>query len=373
MQLYRSGDWVIGLWITGPTHNLLGLNLDAGAEWTIQDVSDADQPTGIDPSSIGEQVQKAIRDHLEETGTSVVVSGVCFSSGDTPSTEVYYSMAREILASADRLGTLVEVRFPGPPADQEGGRERQPRIEPGTEAYRLLYCDEDGDGVGLDEVQLLDPIPSERLGPLRTMLVDSDPFVRFQATLVLAAWADPAGLTAAGNLIREQEIHQLGFSPHRLFATDTAYDQIADALYVGAGIAEPPELAIIRRLTLELLDTFEFHFFRSGLRLLTERIEGPEFAAVISSAVRRAVAEGQYLKASEQMAAIARRQPGTAWSLVYLFVENGAIRDNVQANICDALAYVETKESRSLLNEMLASDVPGVEQAARRALEAQLL
>jgi hypothetical protein len=174
-------------------------------------------------------------------------------------------------------------------------------------------------------------------------------------------------------LIREQEIHELGSSPHRLFATDTAYDQIADALYVGAGIAEPPELAIIRRLTLELLDTFEFHFFRSGLRLLTERIEGPEFAAVISSAVRRAVAEGQYLKASEQMAAIARRQPGTAWSLVYLFVENGAIRDNVQANICDALAYVETKESRSLLNEMLASDVPGVEQAARRALEAQLL
>jgi hypothetical protein len=116
VQLYRSGDWVIGLWITGPTHNLLGLNLDAGAEWTIQDVSDADQPTGIDPSSITEQAQKAIRDHLEETGTSVVVSGVCFSSGDTPSTEVYYSMAREILASADRLGTLVEVRFSWPPS-----------------------------------------------------------------------------------------------------------------------------------------------------------------------------------------------------------------------------------------------------------------
>lgn len=67
---------------------------------------------------------------------------------------------------------------------------------PRTEAYQLLYCDDDGDVIGLDEVQLLDPIPADRVPKLRTLLEDSDFFTVYQALKVLVAWQDEAGFAS---------------------------------------------------------------------------------------------------------------------------------------------------------------------------------
>lgn len=45
-----------------------------------------------------------------------------------------------------------------------------------------------GGVIGLDEVQLLDPIPVERITKLTACLGDNDLYLAYQYGLVLAAW-----------------------------------------------------------------------------------------------------------------------------------------------------------------------------------------
>jgi hypothetical protein len=52
----------------------------------------------------------------------------------------------------------------------------------------LLYEDAQGEVIGLDEVQLLDPIPEHRIPLLRQLMNGQDKYLAVHAAQVLAAW-----------------------------------------------------------------------------------------------------------------------------------------------------------------------------------------
>jgi hypothetical protein len=60
------------------------------------------------------------------------------------------------------------------------------------EKHKIMYASADGEVIGLDEVQLLDPIV-ERIAPLRALLAGPNAYDAYQAALILAAWGDARG------------------------------------------------------------------------------------------------------------------------------------------------------------------------------------
>ncbi|MCU0430588.1 MAG: hypothetical protein MUF42_11520 [Cytophagaceae bacterium] len=62
------------------------------------------------------------------------------------------------------------------------------------ELYSLLYRDEEGELVGLEEVQLLDPIPVNRIPLLLNYISKEDEYVSYQIALVLTSWGQNQGL-----------------------------------------------------------------------------------------------------------------------------------------------------------------------------------
>lgn len=242
-------------------------------------------------------------------------------------------------------------------------------IEPNSEAYKLLYCDDDGDLIMLDEVQLMDEVPAERIEPLRAMLNGDDVYASYQATLVLAAWADPVGLDAAASHI-QNNVHEQQLSPHRLLGVDTAYDEIAQALAYGLNNADSAAVSIIEQAAKTLLARYEHHYFRSGMRRLLNKLADADLLAEMTSAVQRTITTGNHYQAAELLVPISRIDPVQAWKLIDLFRTETGIEREAQPNVCDALAQIHTPESKALLESLLSSDRAGVKDAAEKALAA---
>jgi hypothetical protein len=100
------------------------------------------------------------------------------------------------------------------------------------EKRRLLYESEDGEVIGLDEVQLLDPIP-ERIAPLRALLAGPDEYEAYQAALILAAWGDAQGAQHLSDTVLAARAGGPPLDPHRIRATDDeAPDLAAEALHL---------------------------------------------------------------------------------------------------------------------------------------------
>ena len=92
------------------------------------------------------------------------------------------------------------------------------------EYEHLLYCDETGELVGLAEVQLMDPAPVERIPAVQALLGEDDPYVAFQAAIVLAAWGDLTGLACIEQMIDSRIHERVTLCPHRLHDHDNVYE-----------------------------------------------------------------------------------------------------------------------------------------------------
>ena len=92
-----------------------------------------------------------------------------------------------------------------------------------ADIYQLLYADNTGEVVGLDEVQLLDPTPVERVPQLHELLAGRDKFLQFQSLLILAAWGDQAGVDYALHFLTQPTNEFEGLDTHRLHGTCLLY------------------------------------------------------------------------------------------------------------------------------------------------------
>lgn len=196
-------------------------------------------------------------------------------------------------------------------------------IETGSAAYQALYCDDDGTVINLDEVQYLDPVPTDRLPILYGLLGDDDPYACLQAVPVLVAWADPRGLRAAADLV-ENEAIDTGMMPHRLWGVDTAWDELASALAI-AHARPQHDGPLVDHLVEQLLARFERHFFDRGMHRLSLAVAKPVLLGPLLTAMHRASAAGKIDQAALLLEAIASIDPQVGWQTISLVVVDGAI------------------------------------------------
>ncbi len=244
-------------------------------------------------------------------------------------------------------------------------------IEPGSEAFDALYCDDTHQPIGLDEVQLLETISPGRRVIVRRLAGSDDEFERYQAALLLIAWGDVQALAAAERLIAEAPTRTVALAPYRLGGNDMAYDELAEALTVAVTVdratVEAFGPAQIRRLAKDLLRLVPDEDFRSGLRALL--LECSEFGLVddMMAAAGRAIAVGRTGLASELLEPIAVADPDRFWSVLDRMVDGATVPADVEANLCDALTHVPGPRSHQLLDNLLQSERPGVARAASAA------
>jgi hypothetical protein len=233
----------------------------------------------------------------------------------------------------------------------------------------LLYEDEAGNIIGLDEVQLLDPIPTQRVGLLRELLRNNDFYVAYQSALILAAWNDEEGLRTIEGFI-DNKIHlTMEVSPHRLYGYDNVYDEIAWAIYLSIEDDEnPPEyvLNLIRKI-LKLYGPCEFE---GSLKLCLLDINCSKLLPDIYKAFERAMDLNKKYLASQLLPILAKWNHVKCWEIIKTLLALKRQTPDPAHNIAEALGHINTIESKKLLSDLSKYPEVTVVEEARKSLAA---
>ena len=243
----------------------------------------------------------------------------------------------------------------------------QPGIAPGSKIFNLLYADEHGEEVGLSEVQMLEPIPEDRLRDTEALLRHDDLFVCFQAALVLTAWGKDSGLGAIETFIRQEGRDGQNLSPHRIHGQDNRFDDMADAIrvYVMSEGDRPHAVEALRGL----LKLYPRHFFESSLKWTLKGFTADNLGGDIRHAIEECRANGRPYQASQLLPVLAKADPEACWQLLPLFANEPAQVPDPAVNVAEALAYLDKPESIEMLKRYLTSTSPGVAETARESLD----
>ncbi|OJH33465.1 hypothetical protein [Cystobacter ferrugineus] len=235
------------------------------------------------------------------------------------------------------------------------------------EIHRLLYTDEQGNEVGLDEVQLLDPPPEERIPLVREILRNPDEYRVYQAALVLAAWGDDVGLEKLEEFI-DTRLHERGeFSPNRIDGEDNVYDEIAYAVHLHGLSGKRTDAR--ERIFRKLLGLYGPCFFESKLKHALLKSDLASLAPDVHAAIERALALGHPYLASQLLPVLARWEPSLAQRLIQTFSGRSSLIPDPMVNVAEALGYIDTPESRSVLTRLSRHADEEISEQARRSLE----
>lgn len=97
MQFNRTGRFHRILRVTGPTHNLLGLEFVAGAESGVVEMVDLASWSGP-PTLAAEEVRRAVQEGIQAAhqvlGSTVQARAIEFDATDSPPIRIYVAPAR---------------------------------------------------------------------------------------------------------------------------------------------------------------------------------------------------------------------------------------------------------------------------------------
>lgn len=239
------------------------------------------------------------------------------------------------------------------------------------EIRRLLYEDENGEVVGLDEVQLLDPVPTERIAPTRALLHSPDLYLVYQAALALTAWGDPAGLLQIEAMIDARVDRRMEFAPHRIYDYDNVYDEMADAVYI-YGLSSDAQREDRLRVFRKLLALYGPCYFESKLKSALLRMDlAGALVPDMQAALERAQGLGRLYLASQMLPPLARWEGEAARPLLDRFSAPPAKSDRApdpRLNVAEALGYLPGLDSRRQLEQMAQSPERAVAEQARASL-----
>lgn len=225
------------------------------------------------------------------------------------------------------------------------------------EAYRLLYEDEEGVPVGLDQVMLLSPAPLDRVPTLKPLLEAEDQYVAFQAAMVLAAWGVDAGVLHLEGMIDHADPQAEPLMPHRIRGYENCYDLMADAVDCYEMNGGAPEVAI--RIYGKLLALYGHFDFECALKDVLLNGHHRELIDLIERAFRRALGKSKIYLASQLLPLLAAWAPKTFWNLLPQIERRVGGTPDPANNIAEALGHIHTKESIDRL-EALARDPKAV-------------
>ena len=239
------------------------------------------------------------------------------------------------------------------------------------EIRHLLYEDEGDRVVGLDEVQLLDPVPAERIAPVRALLQSRDLYLVYQAALALTAWGDYAGLLQIEAMVDARVDRQMEFEPHRIYGYDNVYDVMADAVYL-FGLSSEAHLEERLRVFRKLLALYGSCYFESRLKSALLKMDSAEaLVPDMRLAMERAKSLGRVYLASQLLPPLARWTGEAVRLLLPGFFEPPTRRElapDPRTNVAEALGYLPGLESRRQLEQMAQSPDRPIYEEARAAL-----
>ncbi|WP_020408551.1 hypothetical protein [Hahella ganghwensis] len=236
-----------------------------------------------------------------------------------------------------------------------------------SEEYRLLYTDEYGEDVGLDEVQLLDPPLEERVPALSKMLNSSDPYLSYQSTLVLAAWGKDIALDKLEEYINKEDISNKGFSPNRITGEDNVYDELSYAVHL-YGLSEGNKERMLKAFK-KILAIYPDYYFESKLKLGLLSNDFVELIPFIEKAINNTLSLGKTYQASQLLPVLTKLDPDKGWQTIQQFTNLPASTPNPKANIAEALKYYPSEESLELLNTYTKNQDPAVALEAEQSLK----
>jgi hypothetical protein len=108
MQFSRDGDWYQVIRITGPSHNLLAIKLgELGASGPILErLSVGNEVPVIHGEDVQMQVLEGVTEANAQLGTDYQVVAIRFVTTDTPSSNIYRSLAKVIVEQLAQEGTF---------------------------------------------------------------------------------------------------------------------------------------------------------------------------------------------------------------------------------------------------------------------------
>ncbi len=227
-------------------------------------------------------------------------------------------------------------------------------IDPKSEIYLLLYTNEDGEEIGLEEVQLLDPPIASRISDLIELLSNNDIYIVYQSTLILASWGINEGIEKLEEFI-DTKIHRIGrIDPDRINGRDNVYDNLSEAVdyYELSG----GDTRIIERLYKKILNLFPDQFFRGRIQVaLQSSSVTSKLLFEISTAIEKTV-QNNLFQASLLLPALAKHDNKVAHEIIKRhFHPKKNLHKDAMENVAEALQFIPSKESFDWLNTLLNS------------------
>ncbi|PRC90656.1 hypothetical protein [Solimicrobium silvestre] len=237
----------------------------------------------------------------------------------------------------------------------------------GSNAFKLLYTGNNGEEIGLDEVQLLDDYPQTRIRDLSALLNDSNLFIRYQAILILTAWGLEVGIDNAENMIVAGVADDLNLSPNRINGKDNRFDDLAEAIHLyvlsgGSGVRACKAFCA-------LLKSYPIYYFESKFKRALLKHATPEMIGEIKDSILKCLKAGKFYQASQLLPILAKLDSVACWDI---FPEIAALPMQIPdpaANIAEALRYISTQDSDKLLTQYLTHKGAGVALAAQESID----
>lgn len=237
------------------------------------------------------------------------------------------------------------------------------------EIYRMLYADETGEIVGLDEVQYLrnEDELAVRVPALREVLEGSDVGAALDSLLVLCAWGDDVAIDKAYEAITAEENSFEGVNTHRLHGADRTYDLVANSLSMGVKLrgVDPdrvvPHAEGLLRVGTEV-------FFESGLERLISAIGKKELFAPTEHLMTTLIEMGDMRRASDLLPAFAAMDKEAAWGIIVSFRNAGYYANETYDPVVTALGRIRTDEAFEELERIRHSGFRGASDSVDFAL-----
>lgn len=110
MQFSKDGDWLQVIRITGPSHNLLSLKLGEidAAKPIVERLSVSNEAPVIEAEDVERQVLEGVAQTNALLGKRYQVKAIRFVTTDTPSPNIYCSLAKAILEQLAPEGAFAD-------------------------------------------------------------------------------------------------------------------------------------------------------------------------------------------------------------------------------------------------------------------------
>ena len=238
------------------------------------------------------------------------------------------------------------------------------------EVQQLLYADETGELEGVFEVQVMDPVPVDRLPGVRSLIGGEDVVAWSHALLVLLGWGDEVGLVEAERIILGRIENPFdGVDTHRLHGVDLTFDNIAHALALGLdlnGLSHDR----VRALAERLLQISGSVFFQNGLESLVTALADPSLTDETEGAISGLVEVGKNREASDLLPALAVLDADRAVRMIERVLSAEGLSRITALGVARTYARMPNASSKRELELIEArEDLPGANSFARRTLE----